>query len=201
MSAGRVLLIDAYDSFIHTITQYFACLGASTTVIRTGEGWSQQVKRIDPDLVVLGPGPGRPEATEYVDLLLDPGMENRPVLGVCLGHQAVGLAFGCDVVRAPEVRHGKQSRIDHDGEGCFSGIPQSFLAVRYHSLVTTTPSLDSPLVVSARSQDDSQVMGLRHRSRPIQSIQFHPESIASAHGAAIFRKALTNATEVSRAYH
>lgn len=198
MSQPRVVLLDAYDSFIHIIKQYFAVLGAQTTVLRIGEGTANRVLNLAPDLVVLGPGPGHPVASTYVPLLTGGLPEPLPILGVCLGHQAVGLAFGCEVVRAPEVRHGKTSTVVHDGRGCFDGILGSFQAVRYHSLVVTDPLRASPLMVTARSVDDGQIMGLRHRTRPIESIQFHPESIGSQHGLKLLGSALIRAVTTTQ---
>lgn len=194
----KVVLIDAFDSFIHTIGQYFAAVGAETAVIRTGARTAQRVLDLGPDLVVLGPGPGHPAKNEYVSLLKKDLPKSLPILGICLGHQAIGLAFGARVAKSPEVRHGKASLVQHNGFGLFSGVPSPLSCIRYHSLVVTDVPESAPLEVTARSLDDNQIMGLRHLARPIASVQFHPESIASEEGFALFRNALGHVAPARR---
>lgn len=182
----RALLIDAYDSFVHIIDQYLQELDVETRVLRCDRASAAVVEADAPDFLVLGPGPGRPEQAGYPEILEASG-GRRPVLGVCLGHQAVGMAFGARVARAKAPRHGKTSAIRHDGKGCFASQPDPFAATRYHSLVVDGLEGAPDLVVTARAEDDGHVMGLRHRSLAIESVQFHPESIATASGLNLFR--------------
>lgn len=181
----RALLVDAYDSFVHVIAQYLATLDISVTVLRVDAVEPSTVADLAPDFVVLGPGPGHPAKSGYLELLGDPSIAHRPILGICLGHQAIGMAFGAPVHRAPVLRHGKTSVINHDGKGCFRGLEPEFEVTRYHSLVVASVDGSSPLSVTATSMDDRQVMGLRHVDRPIESVQFHPESISSEYGARV----------------
>lgn len=182
----KVVLVDAYDSFVHLIDQHLRAMGLKTSVIRCDDAALAQALAQPVDFVVLGPGPGRPEEADYPRLLKM--LEGRvPVLGVCLGHQAIGLAYGGEVVGAGVCVHGKTSVMLNDGEGVFAhtgGRP--FAATRYHSLVVRDEGLPDDLVVSARSRDDAHVMGLRHRRFAIEGVQFHPESIRTEGGASIF---------------
>ena len=184
----RVLLIDNYDSFTFNIAQYLGELGHGPAVRRNDEITMGQIEALAPDRIVVSPGPGRPEdAGISVDAIREFG-GRVPVLGVCLGHQAIGYAFGGDVVRAPTLMHGKTSSVRHDGRGVFSGVSQPFVAGRYHSLVVAEP-MPPALEVSART-DDGVVMGLRHRERPIHGVQFHPESVLTGEGRKILRNFL-----------
>jgi anthranilate synthase component 2 len=187
----RALLVDAYDSFIYIIDQYLQGLGIEVRVVRHDNPDLLEIVRDRPDFVVLGPGPGHPADSGYVELLgaLDPGM---PVLGICLGHQAIGLAAGGRVDRAERPRHGKASEVRHDGAGCFRGLPPSLRVTRYHSLVVSESGLPDDLAISARADDDGHIMALRHRTRPVESLQFHPESIGTDAG----RKLLWNFVEI-----
>ncbi len=172
----NVLVIDAFDSFVHTVAQYVAILGGAPTVVRSSEITPAKVEEWAPACVLLGPGPGHPKDSGYVELLQALG-DRVPMFGVCLGHQAVGLAFGGRVSRASHLMHGKASQIKHDGKGCFDGCRDGLQGMRYHSLIVEKDSVPGALEVSATSEDDGYVMGLRHRSFPVESIQFHPESI------------------------
>lgn len=185
----RTLIVDAYDSFVYTIYQYFLELDAGPEVVRSGRVNPALVLDDPPDLVVLGPGPGHPVESGHVELVRL--LQGRvPLLGVCLGHQAIGVAFGGTVGRARRLVHGKTSVIDHDGRGLFTGYRSTFRATRYHSLVVDEESVPDELEVTARARDDGSVMGLRHRSLPIESVQFHPESICTEGGHGIFRSFL-----------
>lgn len=185
-----VLVIDNYDSFTYNLVQYLGELGATVVVRRNDEASLDQLRGLPAGRVVISPGPGRPEqAGVSLDVIKDFGAR-MPVLGVCLGHQAIGLAFGGDVVRAPAPIHGKTSTVEHDSRGVFAGLASSFQAGRYHSLVVDEQSLPADLEVAARTKDDGLVMGLRHRSRPIHGVQFHPESVLTHEGRRILRNFL-----------
>ena len=184
-----IVLIDNYDSFTFNLFHYLGGLGADVLVYRNDKISADKVMAMDPEAVVLSPGPCTPnEAGICLDLI---GKASRtiPVLGVCLGHQAIGQAFGGDVVRAPTQVHGKLSEIKHKGEGVFRGINAPFKATRYHSLVVARESLPGDLAVTAET-DDRVIMGLAHRTLAVHGVQFHPESIASEHGHLILRNFL-----------
>ena len=181
----KALLIDAYDSFVYIIRQYLLEAGLEVPVVRNDRITGDAIETMAPDLIVLGPGPGHPAEAGYVGIL-DRFAGRTPILGVCLGHQAIGLAFGGTVERARRLMHGKTSPIAHDGLGCFDGQAQPFSATRYHSLVVGEAGLPDCLAVSARAEDDGHIMGLRHRTLPIESVQFHPESIRTEAGARLF---------------
>ena len=175
----RVLVLDNYDSFTYNLVQYFGDLGAEPIVIRNDELSPGQGAGLQPDRLVISPGPGTPDDTGYcVDYIRTMGQE-IPTLGVCLGHQTIVAAFGGEVGRAPEPRHGKVSVIDHDGKGVFAGLPDPFEATRYHSLAAT--SVPEVLEVTAWSED-GVVQAVRHRDLPIEGVQFHPESIMTVVG-------------------
>jgi anthranilate synthase component II len=179
------VLVDAFDSFVHIIAHYLTRSGIRTVVLRSDVATPDRILAEDPSAVVLGPGPGRPEASGHVQLV-DALAGTVPLLGVCLGHQAIGVAFGARVERADHLMHGKTSVLRHDGRGMFAAAAPACTVARYHSLVVAEASLPAELVVSARSTDDGYVMGLRHRTLPIESVQFHPESVATAGGATLF---------------
>ncbi|HEV2676395.1 MAG TPA: aminodeoxychorismate/anthranilate synthase component II [Aliidongia sp.] len=181
----KALLIDAYDSFVYIIRQYLLEAGLEVPVVRNDRITGDAIDAMAPDLIVLGPGPGHPADSGYVGIL-DRFAGRTPILGVCLGHQAIGLAFGGTVERARRLMHGKTSPIAHDGRGCFDGQAHPFQATRYHSLVVGEDSLPDCLTVSARCAEDGHIMGLRHRFLPIESVQFHPESIRTEAGARLF---------------
>jgi len=184
----KVLLLDNYDSFTYNLAQYLGELGHGPAVRRNDEIGLDDIASLAPDRIVISPGPGRPEdAGISVDLIRRFGAR-IPVLGVCLGHQAIGYAFGGDVVRAPVLMHGKVSTVKHDGRGIFNGVSQPFVAGRYHSLVVADPVPDV-LEISARTED-GVVMGLRHRELPIHGVQFHPESVLTGEGRKILRNFL-----------
>lgn len=176
----KALLIDAFDSFVYVIYQYLRELAVDTDVIRANEVTDQQIRALNPYFIVLGPGPGHPAATPYPDIITTHG-KVIPILGVCLGHQAVGLAFGASIVHAAQIVHGKTSSITHDGKGCFRNIGQAFSATRYHSLAVADDGLPAQLAVTARSEDRT-IMGIRHKTMNIEGVQFHPESITTENG-------------------
>jgi anthranilate synthase component 2 len=183
-NAPSVLLIDNYDSFTYNLYQYLSELGAEVTVRRNDAITVDEARAFDPDSVVISPGPGVPsDAGISIDLIRALG-PSVPILGVCLGHQAIAVAFGGIVSRAPELMHGKASDIHHDGSGVFEGLPSPFSAIRYHSLAAMPDSVPAVLEVTARTKT-GVIMALRHREYPIHGVQFHPESILSEHGKAL----------------
>ena len=185
-----VLVIDNYDSFTYNLVQYLGELGATVVVRRNDEASIEQLRGLAPARVVISPGPGRPEqAGVSLEVIKEFG-PRMPVLGVCLGHQAIGLAFGGDVVRAPLPIHGKTSTVEHNGHGVFAGLTASFQAGRYHSLIVDEKTLPADLEVTARTKEDGLVMGLRHRTLPIHGVQFHPESVLTNEGRRILRNFL-----------
>ena len=185
-----VLVIDNYDSFTYNLVQYLGELGATIVVRRNDEATIEQLKGLGHDRVVISPGPGRPEqAGISLDVIKEFG-PRMPLLGVCLGHQAIGLAFGGEVIRAPLPIHGKTSTVEHNGKGVFAGLSGSFQAGRYHSLVVGEKTLPADLEVLARTKEDGLVMGLRHRTLPIHGVQFHPESVLTNEGRRILRNFL-----------
>jgi anthranilate synthase/aminodeoxychorismate synthase-like glutamine amidotransferase len=184
----KVLLLDNYDSFTYNLAQYLGELGHGPVVKRNDEITVGEVETMNPDRIVVSPGPGRPEdAGITIDMIRRLGAR-IPVLGVCLGHQGIGYAFGGEVVRAPVLMHGKVSSVQHDGRGVFAGVSQPFVAARYHSLIVADPP-PAILEISART-DDGIIMGLRHREWPVHGVQFHPESVLTGEGRKILRNFL-----------
>lgn len=176
-----VLMIDNYDSFTFNLVQYFGELGAKVRVVRNDELSVEQAEALAPTALVVSPGPCAPDQAGISLGLIARLAGSVPILGVCLGHQAIGQAFGGRVVRAKRVMHGKVSRVRHRGGGVFARLPREFLATRYHSLVVERESLPDCLEVTAES-DDGEIMGLRHRSLPVEGVQFHPEALLTEHG-------------------
>jgi anthranilate synthase component 2 len=185
-----VVVVDNYDSFTYNLVQYLGELGATMTVLRNDEATVEQVASLRPDRIVISPGPGRPEDAGITMPIIRAMGAAIPILGVCLGHQAIGAAFGGSVVRAAVPMHGKTSTIDHVGRGVFTGIRGPFVAARYHSLIVADQGLPAELEVTARTAEDGTIMGLRHRAMPIHGVQFHPESILTAEGRHILRNFL-----------
>ncbi len=185
----KLLMIDNYDSFTYNLVQYFYILGADVIVKRNDEIAVQDIKGMDIDAIVISPGPCSPkEAGVSVDVIRT-YYKDIPILGVCLGHQSIGFAFGANIVRAKNLMHGKTSLIHHTGEGIFQGIKNPFSAVRYHSLVIDRNSLPEVLKVTAES-DDGEIMGIQHIEYPVFGVQFHPESVLSDSGMDILKNFL-----------
>ncbi len=176
-----ILVIDNYDSFTYNLVHYLAELGAQTRVVRNDALSVDEALALGPDAVLLSPGPCTPNEAGVCLPLLAAAPDTLPIFGVCLGHQAIGQAFGGEVVRAKTLMHGKTSPIHHKGEGVFQGLPKPFTAARYHSLAVLSEPLPEALEVTAWTED-GEIMGLRHRTRPVYGVQFHPESIATEGG-------------------
>jgi len=185
-----VLVIDNYDSFTYNLVQYLGELGAEVRVMRNDVVSLDDVVNAKADRIVISPGPGRPEAAGVTMSVIRRLGETTPILGVCLGHQAIGAVFGGEVVRAGVPMHGKTSTIEHDGQGVFSGIAGPFVASRYHSLVVAEAGLPAELEITARTREDANIMGLRHKTWPVHGVQFHPESILTGEGKHILRNFL-----------
>jgi len=183
-----VFVLDNYDSFTYNLVQYMGELGAELMVRRNDELAPEEVEALRPSHIVISPGPCTPQdAGIYIELVRHfarPEARRTPVLGVCLGHQSIGAAFGGNVVRAPKLMHGKTSEVEHDGRTIFKGIPREMTCTRYHSLIVSEEGLPGELEVSARTADGT-IMALRHRELPIEGVQFHPESVLTTHGKKI----------------
>ena len=179
--AARILVLDNYDSFVFNLVQYLGELGADPLVHRSDALTIEQIEDLAPDGVLISPGPGRPEDAGLSNEIITTFAGRVPVFGVCLGHQCIGQVYGGDVVRAPQLMHGKTSLISHEGKGVFAGLPDPFEATRYHSLVVQRDSVPDCLEITAQTQD-GLVMGLRHREFDVEGVQFHPESILTAGG-------------------
>ena len=185
-----LLMLDNYDSFTYNLVHYFAELGEEVVVKRNDQITLDAIERLDPDRICVSPGPCSPTEAGISMPLIKHFAGRKPILGVCLGHQAIGAAFGGNIVRAKTLMHGKTSRITHDGHGVFQGLPAEFTVTRYHSLAIDPFTLPDCLTVSARTPD-GEIMGVRHKTLPIEGVQFHPESILSEHGHALLRQFLT----------
>lgn len=177
-----VLVIDNYDSFTYNLVQYLGELGADVRVIRNDQLSVEAVLALAPERIVISPGPCTPNEAGISVPLIRACAGKIPVLGVCLGHQSIGSAFGAEIVRAPRPMHGKESIIHHRGVGVFSGLPNPLTAIRYHSLVIRRETLPSELEITAESANDHTIQGIRHRHYPIEGVQFHPESVLSKAG-------------------
>jgi anthranilate synthase/aminodeoxychorismate synthase-like glutamine amidotransferase len=189
----KVLYVDHYDSFAYNVVHLLASQGASPAVVRSDDPKLGEAMLARYDALVVGPGPGHPRELPPVLALLRAAFERRtPVLGVCLGLQAIGESLGASVTHAPQLMHGKTSRVTHDGTGIFSGVPSPLTVTRYHSLALDPATLPGALVVTARS-DDGVIQAVAHRELPVAAVQFHPESVLSEHGAQIVRNFLEGA--------
>jgi anthranilate synthase/aminodeoxychorismate synthase-like glutamine amidotransferase len=193
--ATRVLVIDNYDSFVYNLVQELGELGAEPVVHRNDAIDVTGIRAAAPDLILISPGPGRPEDAGVSMEVIEELAGIIPILGVCLGHQAIGQVFGGDVVQAPSLMHGKTSAIHHDGRGVFVGLPDPFTATRYHSLVVEPSTVPAELEVTARTSD-GVIMGLRHRTLPVEGVQFHPESLLTPEGPSLLANFL--AVAISR---
>ena len=186
-----LLMIDNYDSFTYNIVQYFGILGQEVVVRRNDEVDLDGIAALKPERLVISPGPCTPNEAGVSVAAIQEFAGKLPILGVCLGHQSIGAAFGATIVRAGRIMHGKTSEVEHDGCGLFNGIENPFTATRYHSLVIAPETLPDDLEVTARACDDQEIMGVRHKKYPIWGIQFHPESILTETGMAILKNFLS----------
>ena len=189
-----LLLIDNYDSFTYNLFHYLGELGEEVTVVRNDQIGAAEALALKPQAIVISPGPCDPDRAGICLELIVKAAGNVPLLGVCLGHQSIGQAYGGKIQRAPTPMHGKLSRIHHTGEGIFAGLEDGFEATRYHSLIVGRKSLPEALEITAET-DDGIIMGLRHKTHPVHGVQFHPESIASEHGYAILKNFLRAAQD------
>jgi anthranilate synthase/aminodeoxychorismate synthase-like glutamine amidotransferase len=188
-----VFVLDNYDSFTYNLVQYLGELGAEVEVYRNDELTVDEVEALKPERILLSPGPCTPSEAGILVPLVRRMAGKAPILGVCLGHQAIGEAFGGDVVRAGHLMHGKSSRVEHDGKGIFAGLASPLTCTRYHSLIVAEESLPAELMVTARAAENgggSVIMGLRHRTLPIEGVQFHPESVLTEGGHQMIRNFL-----------
>ncbi|GAB6068203.1 aminodeoxychorismate/anthranilate synthase component II [Methylothermus subterraneus] len=190
----RVVMIDNYDSFTYNLVQYLGELGAEVTVVRNDQVSLEDLERLKPDKIVISPGPCTPKEAGISVPAIVRFKGKLPILGVCLGHQSIGVAFGGRIVHAKAIMHGKTSLVYHTGVGVFTGLPSPFQATRYHSLVIERDSLPECLEITAWTQDKAgnfeEIMGVRHKEYPIQGVQFHPESILTQHGHDLLRNFL-----------
>jgi anthranilate synthase/aminodeoxychorismate synthase-like glutamine amidotransferase len=189
-----ILVIDNYDSFTYNLVQYFGILGAEVVVKRNDEITPEEIVALNPQGIVLSPGPCTPDRSGVCLSVLagalgkdaaHPFFQTVQVFGVCLGHQAIGIVSGATVTRAKNIMHGKASMVRHDGKGLFQDMPNPFRAIRYHSLVVTADTVPPGFIVTATAEDDGEIMGLRHESLPIEGVQFHPESVLTENGIQI----------------
>jgi anthranilate synthase/aminodeoxychorismate synthase-like glutamine amidotransferase len=192
-----VFVLDNYDSFTYNLVQYMGELGAEMVIRRNDELTPEEVEKLQPERILISPGPCTPqdagismELIRHFAKLGESGGRKVPILGVCLGHQAIGAAFGGNVVRAEKLMHGKTSEVKHDGKTIFKGIPSKMTCTRYHSLIVSEEGLPVELTISARTADGETIMALRHRKLPIEGVQFHPESVLTVHGKTIIENFL-----------
>jgi anthranilate synthase/aminodeoxychorismate synthase-like glutamine amidotransferase len=185
-----ILVIDNYDSFTYNLVQYLGELGAELRVRRNNEVTLDGIVAMKPSKILISPGPGRPESAGVTLDVIGKMGANTPILGVCLGHQAIGMAYGGTVCRAATPMHGKTSTVVHDGKGVFAGITAPFLAGRYHSLIISSDDVPRDLEVAARTKEDGTIMAVRHRTHPVHGVQFHPESVLTNEGRRILRNFL-----------
>ena len=189
-----VFVLDNYDSFTYNLVQYMGELGAEMVIRRNDELTPAEVEALRPERILISPGPCTPQDAGISIALIQhfarAGVSRVPILGVCLGHQAIGAAFGGNVVRAPKLMHGKTSEVEHDGKTLFRGLTSPMTCTRYHSLIVAEEGFPEELEVSARTADGTTIMALRHRSLPIEGVQFHPESVLTVHGKAIIENFL-----------
>jgi anthranilate synthase/aminodeoxychorismate synthase-like glutamine amidotransferase len=180
-----ILMLDNYDSFTYNLVQYLGELKADIKVFRNDKISVVDARKLNPKRIIISPGPGRPEDAGISCALIDEFKDKVPILGVCLGHQAIGFTFGAKIVGAKKLMHGKTSMICHDKSALFKGIPNPFEATRYHSLAVERKNLPKELVITAWAKDDSEIMGLRHKKYPVWGVQFHPESVMTKYGKQI----------------
>jgi anthranilate synthase component II len=193
-----ILLIDNFDSFTFNLYQYLGELGEQITVFRNNQLSIEQIKELNPKAIILSPGPGKPEDAGICIELIQTFYNKLPILGICLGHQAIGAAFGGEILRAALIKHGKTSLITHQSEGIFSGLPSPLEVMRYHSLIIEKCSIPEELECIAHSVDDQEIMAIKHRQYPVFGLQFHPESIGTPSGKHILNNFLNEIERVKK---
>ncbi|MCD6485711.1 MAG: aminodeoxychorismate/anthranilate synthase component II [Syntrophobacterales bacterium] len=184
-----ILMIDNYDSFTYNLVQYLGQLGEETVVYRNDEIGIEEIENLDPDVIFLSPGPCTPEEAGITVDVIRHFYTKIPIMGICLGHQSIGYAFGAEVIRSDRIMHGKTSGVVNDGQTIYKGVPSPFAAARYHSLILNRDSMPSCLEISAETEE-GEIMGIRHREYYVEGVQFHPESILTPHGKRIIRNFL-----------
>jgi anthranilate synthase/aminodeoxychorismate synthase-like glutamine amidotransferase len=189
MGQAMILLIDNYDSFTYNLYHYLGELGADVKVVRNDKITLEEIEGLNPEKIVISPGPCTPKEAGISCAVIARFAETTPILGVCLGHQCIGAAFGGKIIRAPSIMHGKVSNITHDSETIFRSLENPFTAMRYHSLVIDPNQVPADLIISARTSDDV-IMGVRHKSFPVEGVQFHPESILTQQGKSLLKNFL-----------
>lgn len=190
-----ILLIDNYDSFTYNLYQYFGELGEEITVIRNDQLTLEDIKEISPEVIVLSPGPGRPENAGICVDVIKRYYQSIPILGICLGHQAIGFAFGASITRAENIMHGKTSVMEHSGSGMFNDLPQELEVMRYHSLVISQGTLPDELISVGTAESDQEIMAVQHKQYPTYGLQFHPESVGTIYGKKILANFLKEVRE------
>lgn len=195
-----LVIIDNYDSFTYNLYQYIGEFYEDIKVIRNDSITAEEVLSLKPEGIILSPGPGTPENAGICIDLIQKAAGKIPILGICLGHQAIGTAFGASVVRAKEIRHGKTSRVRHSGDSVFLGIEQELTVMRYHSLIVDRTSMPESLIETAKSLDDDVVMAIKHRDYEVYGIQFHPESIFTEHGKTMIKNFVEGICHVAGSY-
>lgn len=185
-----ILVIDNYDSFTYNLVQYLGELGADLEVYRNDKITVDEIKKKSPERILISPGPGRPSEAGITEDVIREFAGKVPILGVCLGHQAIAEVYGASIVRGSRIMHGKVSQVSHNGQGIFKGIPSPFQATRYHSLVADPATVKDPLIITARAERDDEIMGIRHKDLPVFGVQFHPESILTDQGMNILKNFL-----------
>ena len=185
-----ILIIDNYDSFTYNLVHYFQVLKQAVSVFRNNLITLDEIKKLNPEYIVISPGPGNPNDAGITLSCIEKFAGKIPILGVCLGHQAIGQAFGASIIQAKKIMHGKTSKIFHRNEGVFQGCPNPFLATRYHSLVIDQKTLSAEFIVTAWT-DDNEIMGIKHQTLPIEGVQFHPEAILTENGMQLLQNFIT----------
>lgn len=190
-----ILLIDNYDSFTYNLYQYFGELGEETTVIRNDQITIEEIEKLEPEAIILSPGPGRPENAGICVEVIKAFHQSIPILGICLGHQAIGHAFGATIERAQNIMHGKTSKVEHSCSDLFNGLPQHLEVMRYHSLVINPNTLPEELTIVGKSTSDQEIMAIKHMKYPTFGLQFHPESVGTVDGKQMLKNFLEKIRE------
>lgn len=195
-----ILLIDNYDSFTYNLFQYFGELGEEITVIRNDKMTIKEIETLQPEAIILSPGPGRPENAGICVDVIKTFHQSIPILGICLGHQAIGYAFGAKIERAQNIMHGKTSQVEHSGSDLFENLPQHLEVMRYHSLVINPKTLPEELTIVGKATSDQEIMAIKHKQYPTFGLQFHPESVGTIDGKQMLKNFLEKIREGNKTY-